>query len=219
MKDGSGVINLATLGDSEGFLVRDMKVHKKEVSGSKMEETVTFSPCLPFSEPAALVNCSHVAACVVTRDPLSQGGAPLYLGFGQHDGNEFLYNNESKILSVSYGAIPGSPLHTVVHYNCSPTKSVTFPANTHSPDLLEIFVNSPCVCPSSCQSEDVGPGTIILIMFAVSTAIYFLYGTCSLHSIQMSEGDEINTESSIWCWICFLFRRQREPKNSLLANF
>lgn len=66
MKDGSGVINLSALGDMEGFLIRNRKV-EREVDGSKVDQMVTFSPCLPFSEPMALVNCSRVVVCVVTR--------------------------------------------------------------------------------------------------------------------------------------------------------
>ncbi|MEE6525155.1 hypothetical protein FKM82_024980, partial [Ascaphus truei] len=175
MKDGSGVISLARLGDAEGFLIRGRRVQRgEEVSG--MEDSATFSPCHPFSEPAGLMNCSHVAVCVVSRDPWSQGRVARYVAFGQHEDNEFNYSNESRVLSVTYRAAPGSPSRTVVHFNCSPTSSVTLPSHAQRPDVLEMFVQSPCICPSSCQAEDVGPGTVILVLFAVSTAVYVLCG-------------------------------------------
>ncbi|XP_053551371.1 uncharacterized protein LOC128642615 isoform X2 [Bombina bombina] len=174
MKDGSGVINLAALGEVEGFLVRDRKVHLGS-EGSRTENLATFSPCNAFTEPAGLGNCSRMAVCVVSRNLLYPKRFPQYIGYGQHEDNEFNYSNDSKILSVTY-PVPGSPLRTIVHFNCSPTSSVTFPWNPESPDLLEIFVQSPCVCPNRCQSKDVGPTTIILILFITSSALYFLYG-------------------------------------------
>lgn len=66
MKDGSGVVNLAALGNIEGFLIRNRKV-QRDAEGKSVEQSVTFSPCHPFSEPMALMNCSHVAVCVVSR--------------------------------------------------------------------------------------------------------------------------------------------------------
>ncbi|KAG8447972.1 hypothetical protein GDO86_015178 [Hymenochirus boettgeri] len=215
MKDGTGVINLAALGDSEGFLVRNMMVQRD----TETEESITFSPCHPFSEPDALVNCSHVAVCVVTRNLLSPWHAPLYTGYGQHEGNEFIYSNESKILSVTYQAVPGSHFRTIVHFNCSLTSSITFPSHTDSPDTLEMFVHSPCVCPGKCQAQDVGPGTIILIMFAMSFILYLIFGTCSLRSIETSEGIQITPEPHIWCWTCFQWRRPREPRKTFFTRF
>ncbi|KAE8583317.1 hypothetical protein XENTR_v10020480 [Xenopus tropicalis] len=213
MKDGSGVIDLAALGDSEGFLVREMKV-QRDVGGIVMEQWVTFSPCLPFSEPAALVNCSHVAVCVVTRDSLNPRQALLYTGYGQHEGNEFMYSNESRILSVTYQAIPGSHFRSTVHFNCSTTTSVTFPSTTESPDRLEMFVHSPCVCPGRFPTQDVGPGTIILIMFAVSALLYFTFGTCSLRSTETYEGVQIIPEPQLWCSICFQLWRKKDPRKT-----
>ncbi|KAM4663009.1 uncharacterized protein O3C94_011321 [Discoglossus pictus] len=217
MKDGSGVINLAALGDSEEFLIRNQRVQLR-AGDSKLEDFATFSPCKSFSEPAGLVNCSHVAVCVMTRNPLSPRSVPQYVAFGLHEDNEFSYSNESKILSVTYPAVSGSPLRTIVHFNCSPSSSITFHTTPPSPDLLEIFVQSPCVCPSSCQAEDVGPSTIILILFAASTTVYFLFGTCSLRSVRTSEGIQITPGPHIWCWICHLLPRQREARNRLLDS-
>ncbi|XP_040180739.1 uncharacterized protein LOC120914215 isoform X1 [Rana temporaria] len=212
MKDGSGVINLSALGDMEGFLIRDKKV-ERQVNGTRLYQTVTFSPCLPFSEPMALVNCSRVAVCVVTRGSQTKGSVPQYVGYGHHEGNEFSYSNESKILTVAY---KGSPFRTIVHFNCSSTKSVTFPAILDSSEILEITVHSPCVCPSSCQAEDVGPGNIILIMFAVSLIAYLVFGARSLHSMQNLEGSQVSPEPRIWFSVCCPIRKK--PEETKLAD-
>lgn len=67
MKDGSGVINLKAMGDAEGFLG-----HLKPVSlsaESSAEVLLSFSPCLPFSQPEDLTgaDCTNVAACLIVR--------------------------------------------------------------------------------------------------------------------------------------------------------
>ncbi|XP_077148497.1 uncharacterized protein LOC143809279 [Ranitomeya variabilis] len=132
------------------------------------------------------------------------------MGFGKHDDNEFTYSNESKILSVTYRSSSESPLRAVVHYNCSSVSLVTFPPVEDITEVLEISVQSPCACPSSCQAEDVGPGNIILIMFAVSLISYFLFGASSLRSMQTQEGSQITPEPRIWCGICCWSRRKQE---------
>ncbi|KAM5146740.1 uncharacterized protein ACMZJ9_013903 [Mantella aurantiaca] len=207
MKDGSGVINLSALGDMEGFLIRDREV-ERDVDEHRMDQTVTFSPCLPFSEPMALVNCSRVAVCVVTRNPQTEGSIPQYVGYGQHEDNEFSYSNESKVLTVTY---KGNHFRAIVHFNCSPTTLVTFPSISDSSDVMEITVHSPCVCPSSCQAEDVGPGNIILLMFAVSLAAYLVFGARSLHSMQKREESQVSPEPRIWFSVCCPIKKQPEP--------
>ncbi|XP_075116971.1 uncharacterized protein LOC142185439 [Leptodactylus fuscus] len=197
MKDGSGVVNLAALGNMDGFLIRNRKV-QREVKGKRVEQSVTFSPCHPFSEPMALLNCSHVAVCVVSRDSEVTESAPQYTGFGMHEGNEFIYSNDSKILSVTYRASEESPLRTVVHFNCSSVSLVTFPPVEDITEVLEISVQSPCACPSSCHAEDVGPGNIILLMFMLSLASYFVFGASALRSMQTPEGSHITPEPRIW---------------------
>ncbi|KAG8554611.1 hypothetical protein GDO81_003845 [Engystomops pustulosus] len=217
MKDGSGVVNLAALGNMDGFLIQNRRV-QREVEGRRVEQSVTFSPCHPFSEPRALINCSHVAVCVVSRDPEAIGSVPQYTGYGKHEGNEFIYSNESKMLSVIYRASPESPLRAVVHYNCSSTSSVTFPQVEDISEVLEISVQSPCACPSSCQAEDVGPGNIILIVFALSLTAYFVFGVSSLRSLQTPEGNHINPEPHIWCGICFCFEKKQEREPLLTGS-
>lgn len=68
MKDGSGVINLKAMGDAEGFLGR-LEHLPAETMARGVETLVSFSPCLPFSQPEDLPggNCSNVAACVAVR--------------------------------------------------------------------------------------------------------------------------------------------------------
>ncbi|KAM9324332.1 uncharacterized protein PAF06_000359 [Gastrophryne carolinensis] len=210
MQDGSGVINLAALENMDGFLIRDIKVVRK-VDGKKVEQSITFSPCQPFSEPMDLINCSRVAVCVVTRDLQTEEMEPQYMGFGQHEDNEFSYSNESKLLTVTYKPKPGSSFSTIIHFNCSSFTSVRFPLTTGSSDVLEMMVDSPCACPSRCQTGDVGPGNIILVMFAASLTAYLLYGTCSLRSIQTLDGNHITREPKIWCSVCCPLQKPPEP--------
>uniref|UniRef100_A0A8C5MZU4 Uncharacterized protein n=1 Tax=Leptobrachium leishanense TaxID=445787 RepID=A0A8C5MZU4_9ANUR len=214
MKDGSGVVDLASLGDSDGFLMMDKKI-VREAGGGETEQSVTFSPCHPFSEPEDAGNCTRVVLSVKTRDLVTPGSASRCVGFGQQNDNEFNYSNESRSLSVTYQALTDRSISAIVHFNCSPSSSVTFPVNPQDPGMVEILIQSPCVCPSSCQTDDVGPGTVILILFAASTAFYFLFGTCGLRSIRTAEGTQIAPEPHIWCWICFLCSREKETWGSL----
>lgn len=69
VNDGSGVIDLAALGDSDGFLVRYGRVSSADVSAGS-EVLVSFSPCHPFSEPVAEIaatECLDVAVCLIVR--------------------------------------------------------------------------------------------------------------------------------------------------------
>lgn len=68
MKDGSGVIDLETMGDAEGFLGRLKPVLAENMPVSA-EILLTFSPCLPFSQPEDLTGaeCTNVAACLIIR--------------------------------------------------------------------------------------------------------------------------------------------------------
>ncbi|XP_029467213.1 uncharacterized protein LOC115096562 isoform X3 [Rhinatrema bivittatum] len=138
--------------------------------------------------------------CCLYRYP----GSP-YTDFGRHEGNEFNYSNETKILTVTYHALPGSRLMTVVHFNCSPLYSVSYQSVTEDPDVLQIYVQSPCACPNSCQLEDVGPGTIILIILLLALALYFLFGSCSLRPTRTAEGIEMVPEEHVWCHFCYAF--------------
>ncbi|KAM8934265.1 uncharacterized protein RCH25_004709 [Pelodytes ibericus] len=217
MKDGSGVINLAALGDSEGFLMRDRKI-RHQTGGSEVEESLTFSPCHTFSEPEAAENCPQVVLCVKTRVLQSWGDTSYYSGFGQHNANDFSYNNDSKILSVTYQAFPLISSRAIVHFNCSPLSSITFSQDTQNPEIREILVQDPCVCPNSCQTGDVGPGTIILILFATSTVVYFLFGACSLRSVRTSEGTHLTPENHLWCSICFVFRKKNNLWKTIIDS-
>lgn len=68
MKDGSGVINLKTMGDADGFLGRLKPVSAEDMPVSA-EVLLTFSPCQPFSQPEDLTgaDCTNVAACLTVR--------------------------------------------------------------------------------------------------------------------------------------------------------
>lgn len=68
MKDGSGVIDLKTMGDAEGFLGRLKPILAEDMPVSA-EILLTFSPCLPFSQPEDLTGaeCTNVAACLIIR--------------------------------------------------------------------------------------------------------------------------------------------------------
>lgn len=68
MKDGSGVIDLKAMGDADGFLGRlePVSVASSPVS---VEMLLSFSPCLPFSQPEepTTADCIDVAACLTVR--------------------------------------------------------------------------------------------------------------------------------------------------------
>ncbi|CAH2316203.1 Hypothetical predicted protein [Pelobates cultripes] len=209
MTDGSGIIDLAALGDSEGFLIRDRKI-QRAFGDRWLEESITLSSCNSFSKPEAALNCSHVLLCVKTRDLMVPGSVPYYLGYGLYNNNEYSYNNESKTLSLTYQALSDTSLRAIVHFNCSPSSSITFPSDSQNWDNMEIFVESPCACPSHCQMGNVGPGTIMLIIFALSTTVYFLFGSCGLRSIRTSEGDQIAPVPHFWCWMCTMFSKEKD---------
>lgn len=68
MTDGSGIIDLAALGDADGFLER-LKPLRSDGVHVGTEVLLSFNPCLPFSEPEDYVGtaCTDVAACLSIR--------------------------------------------------------------------------------------------------------------------------------------------------------
>lgn len=64
MKDGSGVMDLRTVGGADGFLER-----LRPVEEAGAEVLLSFSPCQPFSQPEepGAAGCRDVAVCVTFR--------------------------------------------------------------------------------------------------------------------------------------------------------
>ncbi|XP_043576463.1 uncharacterized protein LOC122564967 [Chiloscyllium plagiosum] len=217
MQDGSGVINLAAMGDADGFLERDAPLTGSGKE-SDPEGSLSFSPCLPFSEPAGLAfECLEVAVCVVVRPRAPNGETVDFLNFGRHGNNVFSYDNDSRSLTVTYPASHSSPLHTVVRFNCSSNHSVVLSRTAENPNLLQIDVDDPCACPNSCEPQDVGPRTIILIMFGITVTFYFLFGLCALSPVRTPNGVEIIPKENIWCSLYYACverkrRKQWDPR-------
>ncbi|KAA0714443.1 hypothetical protein E1301_Tti020549 [Triplophysa tibetana] len=69
MRDGSGIIDLGSVAGEDGFIHR-LEPVTPAVPGNT-EVLVSFSPCVPFSEPEdfTVTDCTDVAACVTTREP------------------------------------------------------------------------------------------------------------------------------------------------------
>ncbi|XP_062930236.1 uncharacterized protein LOC134360085 [Mobula hypostoma] len=210
MKDGSGVINLAAVGDDNGFLARDKPLTTKN---SDFNILYSFSPCQPFSEPFVFASdCLDVAACLIIRNQ-AQGKENIdFLNYGSHKLNEFNYDNMSKILTVTYSASVSSLLKTVVRYNCSSHHSVIAFQDPKSPYVLWISVDSPCACPNSCEPQDVGPGTIILVVFSITIMAYFLFGLCAFHPVRTPNGIEIIPKENIWLSLCFACVEKRRKQ-------
>ncbi|XP_042193770.1 uncharacterized protein LOC103183040 [Callorhinchus milii] len=203
MKDGSGVINLAAMGDSDGFLERDKQL-PSSAGDADAEILYSFSPCHPFSEPPEYApQCLNVAVCLILRYRTPRGEIKRFLNFGRHEDSEFSYNNVTDSLSVTYRASHSSILHTVVQYNCTSKRSVVLFRDPEQPNVLQINVSSPCACPNGCKPEDVGPGTIILIVFSISVAAYFLFGLCGLNPIRTPNGIELIPKENTWCSLCY----------------
>ncbi|XP_041048960.1 uncharacterized protein LOC121280797 [Carcharodon carcharias] len=212
MEDGSGVINLAAMGDSDGFLERN-----KPLTGSSKESDpdtlYSFSPCFPFSEPVEFAfECLDVAVCLVIRHQTQNGEIVDFLNFGRHEYNEFSYDNNSQTLTVTYPASHSSPLHTVVRFNCNASHSVVLSRNAENPNLLQISVESPCACPNGCKPQDVGPGTIISIVFSITVTAYFLFGLCALNPVRTPNGIEIIPKEKIWCSLCYTCVERKRRK-------
>ncbi|XP_038559912.1 uncharacterized protein LOC119891964 [Micropterus salmoides] len=213
MKDGSGVINLKAMGDADGFLGRLKPVSAEDMPENSAETLLSFSPCQPFSQPEDLTgatDCTNVAACLIVRyHRLNR----RFISYGKHDGNEFLYNDTVKMLSVSYFSHGEQPL-TVVHYHCNPNQSTSFirdqSLRTEVP--LQIWVESPCACPNACAMGDLGVGTIFLIILSLSAAAYFILGSCGLRPFRSSSGVLISPERSVWCMICYLCTERRPER-------
>ncbi|XP_055742501.1 uncharacterized protein LOC129826149 isoform X2 [Salvelinus fontinalis] len=210
MKDGSGVINLVAMADSDGFLG-----HLKPVpSGNappNAEILLSFSPCQPFSEPEDLAgtDCTDVAACLTVRFYRNNRYISHYINYGRHEGNEFHYNNSLQTLSVSYSVLEYTQPLTVVHYRCSPNRSTSFALHFNGDIPLQIWVESPCACPNACALGDVGPGTIFLIILSLSATAYFILGSCALRPFRAGSGVQIAPEESLWCMLCYMFTERR----------
>uniref|UniRef100_A0A8D2ZE30 Uncharacterized protein n=1 Tax=Scophthalmus maximus TaxID=52904 RepID=A0A8D2ZE30_SCOMX len=213
MKDGSGVINLNTMGDAGGFLGQLKPVWTENAPG-EAETLLSFSPCQPFSPPEDLTgaDCTDVAACLIFR---YNTHSTRCIGYGRHDGNKFHYNDTLKILSVSYFAHEEQP-STVVHYHCDPNLSASFIRDQRlsGEEPLQIWVESPCACANACSMGDLGLGTIFLIILSLSAAAYFILGSCALRPLRSSSGVQISPEHSVWCMICFFCtERRREGRH------
>ncbi|KAJ8388756.1 hypothetical protein AAFF_G00129890 [Aldrovandia affinis] len=215
MRDGSGVINLAALGDSDGFLEHFKTVPSVNIPATT-EVLLSFSPCLPFSEPEdfAGTDCLDVAACLIVRHRKSNRFVSRYINYGRHEGNEFQYNDSIQTLSVTYPVLSNSHPQTIVHYHCSPNHSTAFSQRFGGNVPLEIRVDSPCACPNACALEDVGPGTIFLIILCLSATAYFILGSCALRPFRTSNGVQIAPEDSLWCMLCYLFTERKGKRPS-----
>uniref|UniRef100_A0A3Q3A3K1 Uncharacterized LOC108245775 n=1 Tax=Kryptolebias marmoratus TaxID=37003 RepID=A0A3Q3A3K1_KRYMA len=182
LKDGSGVINLDSLGDADGFLVRLRPVPAENLL-SDAEILLSLSPCQHFSQPVEPTggDCTSVAACLTVRYQRLSGHNSHYINYGRHEGNEFHYNHTLKMLSVTYFVHRSQPM-TVAHYHCNPNQSVsTIREQSLSPKgPLHIWVESPCACPNACAMGDLGLGTIFLIILFLSAAAYFIIGSVLL---------------------------------------
>ncbi|KAM6965373.1 uncharacterized protein FYW47_007715 [Aplochiton taeniatus] len=211
MKDGTGVINLRGMGDSDGFLGRSKPV-QSENAPANSETLLYFNPCQPFSEPADLTgaDCSNVAACLIIRFNGIDTYDSRYINYGRHEGNDFHYNDSMKTLSVSYYAltIDNQP-QTIVHYHCSPNHSTAVAQNLAVDKPLQIWVESPCACPNACAMGDLGPGTILLIVLSISATAYFIMGSCAMRPFRTSSGVQIAPEESVWCRLCYLFTESK----------
>ncbi|XP_041956574.1 uncharacterized protein LOC121715188 [Alosa sapidissima] len=178
MMDGSGIIDLGALGDADGFL-EHLKPLRSVGSLATTEVMLSFSPCQPFSEPEDVTgtSCTDVAACLVVRfHKNSSRPMDRYLNYGRHIDNQFYYNSSTKTLSVSYSVLAYNHPLTVVHYHCSPNRSLSSTLTFSAEVPLQIWVESPCACPNACTLEDVGPGTILLIILCLSATAYFILG-------------------------------------------
>uniref|UniRef100_A0A3Q3Q6S8 Uncharacterized protein n=1 Tax=Monopterus albus TaxID=43700 RepID=A0A3Q3Q6S8_MONAL len=198
MKDGSGVINLKAMGDANGFLGY-LKPLSAENMSVNAEILLSFSPCQPFSQPEDLagMDCNNVAACLVVRYK-RRDSLLRFTHYGRHEGNEFHYNDTLEMLSVSYfGELKAHTLH------------VFYDTKLRSEEPLQIWVESPCACPNACAVEELGLGTIFLIVLSVSAAAYFILGSCALRPFRSNSGVQISPEHSVWCMICYLCTERR----------
>ncbi|XP_043103519.1 uncharacterized protein LOC122350843 [Puntigrus tetrazona] len=204
MRDGTGIIDLGSVPGPDGFIQR--------LHPLASDVLLSFSPCLSFSQPEELsiTACTDVAVCVVIRTQQDDGFVEQYLNYGRHEGNTFSYNDSKKTLTVSYSMFPGSEPRTVVHYQCGPNRSVTHSQSFRADGPLEMWVESPCVCPNACALVDVGPGTIFLIILCLSVTAYFIIGSCALRPFRTADGVRMAPEDSVWCMICFQLRERSE---------
>ncbi|KAL7885177.1 hypothetical protein AOLI_G00079470 [Acnodon oligacanthus] len=208
--DGSGLIDLEPLADAQGFLERSKHVPVEDTP-QDTEVLLSFSPCLPFSQPVFTVtDCTDVAACLILR---SRRHIDRYVNYGRHEGNKFHYNETTKTLSVFYSVSSYAEAQTVVHYSCSPNRSISYNLRlSHSEAPLQIWVESPCACPNACAVVDVGPGNIFLIILCLSITAYFILGSCALRPFRSSHGVQIAPEDSVWCMLCYKFTDQPRSK-------
>uniref|UniRef100_A0A8C9RIC2 Uncharacterized protein n=1 Tax=Scleropages formosus TaxID=113540 RepID=A0A8C9RIC2_SCLFO len=207
LADGSGVISLAALGDSQGYLERLTLIPSGD--GHDAEALLSFNPCVPFSEPDDFpsTDCIHVAACMTVRYRTFRY-ISRHINYGRHEDNVFKYNSNIKTLTVSYPGPSSSRTQARVHFQCSPNLSVSVSHSLGGDVPLEMWVDHPCVCPNACTLEDVGPGTIFL-----SATAYFVLGSCAPRPFRTRSGVHIAPEDRVWCSLCYLFAESRERPN------
>ena len=79
-------------------------------------------------------------------------------------------------LSLSLSVLAYTHPLTVVHYQCGPNRTLSSTLTFSAEVPLQIWVESPCACPNACTLEDLGPGTIFLIILCLSATAYFIFG-------------------------------------------
>ncbi|XP_021334028.1 uncharacterized protein isoform X1 [Danio rerio] len=205
MLDGSGLIDLGSVADEDGFLLRFTPLPSETGDADVL---LSLSPCLSFSQPEdfTATECTDVAACVITKTHQDNRLIDQYLNYGRHEGSKFSYNDTTKTLSVTYFLSPELQPQTVVHYRCGPNRLISSSwsvgSDSGSSLPLQMWVESPCACPSACALVDVGPGTIILIILCLTGTAYFITGSCALRPFRSSNGVLMAPEDSVWCMIC-----------------
>ncbi|OWF35124.1 Cation-dependent mannose-6-phosphate receptor [Mizuhopecten yessoensis] len=197
MEDGSGDIDVSTLGSQDGNpMFKDMT----SLDGS----LYSLNLCYPFNE----LSCTNAAACQISLDRSTSFpvGDATNVGFQTDDLDQVhvIYTNIDST---------GATRTTDVRMICSPSSEpplVTANGQTGSGSLFyEFLLYSKCGCPGQCSgtppfpgkgaaSGDISIGTIVVIGALSLGFLYLIGGILFMKMVRRAHGSEVVPNVSFW---------------------
>lgn len=187
--DGSGVIDITSLGNSDGTPRFD-----KIVGGDFYY--YSYNPCKPFTQ----LKCKDAAVCQINAD----SSASYQAG----DANTESWSFDGSDVQVYYNSMTETYRQTYVTLRCDPmadTPKIQALGETGTA-VYKLILTTKCACKNGCQGGQiiidvevsVSTGSILLIIFFSLLFVYFVAGSVINKYQRQRAGAEIVPNSSFW---------------------
>ncbi|KAH3719282.1 hypothetical protein DPMN_062113 [Dreissena polymorpha] len=195
MSDGSGDIDLTSLSGSNG------QPKFKDVLNSDEGYYYSYSPCGSFTE----LQCQDATACFL--DQAKEQAQQI----GDYGRTDFEYDGNNVVVAYSSGS--GVLKLTQVNLLCDPTACDPkfVPNGNQGPGLYEMTLTTICACPGKCSAsgptsgchssgavEGLSVGSILLIIFFVTLALYLTAGVAYMRIRKQASGSDMIPNKEFW---------------------